>query len=113
MKQVTEKRTDIAFFIKLFPLTKIHPDAYKKSKAIMCNRSLKMLEDAFDKKPIPEPKCDTDIIDKNIQLAKRLGISGTPSIILPDGRVFGGALKAETIINYIDEKNDEINKESN
>ncbi len=105
MKKVVEKRKDIVFLIKMFPLTKIHPEAYEKSKAIVCEKSLKLLEDAFNKKALPKPKCETDIIDKNIELAKQLGITGTPASILPDGRVLSGAVKADILIKKIDELN--------
>ncbi|MDP2279584.1 MAG: DsbC family protein, partial [Nitrospirota bacterium] len=73
IKNVVEKRKDIAFYIKLFPLTKLHPDAYWKSKSIICEKSLKLLEDNFEKKIIPKPSCETDVIDKNIKLAASLG----------------------------------------
>ncbi|RMG69744.1 MAG: DsbC family protein, partial [Nitrospirae bacterium] len=65
-------------YIKLFPLTKIHKDAYRKSKAIQCKKSVELLELAFKHKPIADPSCDTDEIDKNIELAKKLGFTGTP-----------------------------------
>jgi thiol:disulfide interchange protein DsbC len=103
IKKVVEKRKDIVFFIKLFPL-KIHKDAYKKAKAIQCEKSLKLLEDAFAKKSIPDPKCETDIIDKNIKLASSLGITSTPTIVFEDGRIIIGTLKAIDLINLIDKK---------
>ncbi len=101
MKKILEKRNDIVFYIKMFPLVKIHPNAYKKSKTIVCKKSLKLLEDAFEKKKIPEPTCKTNAIDENMKLAEKLGITGTPSIILPDGRVFSGAYKADDLLKMI------------
>ncbi|MFH1014601.1 MAG: DsbC family protein [Nitrospirota bacterium] len=102
IKKVVEKRKDIAFYIKLFPLTKLHPDAYWKSKSIICEKSLKLLEDNFEKKTIPKPSCKTDVIDKNIKLAASLGISGTPTSVLPDGSVLTGSLQADKLIEFID-----------
>ncbi|MBA3071363.1 MAG: hypothetical protein FP829_04250, partial [Nitrospirae bacterium] len=96
------KRKDIAFYIKLFPLTKLHPDAYWKSKSIICEKSLKLLEDNFEKKTIPKPSCKTDVIDKNIKLAASLSISGTPTSVLPDGSVLTGSLQADKLIEFID-----------
>ncbi len=101
MKKIIQERKDIAFYIKLFPLTKIHPEAYEKSKAIVCENSLALLEDAFDKKPVPKPKCETPIIDENIRLAEKLGISSLPALILPDGRVIHGYRDSKTLINLI------------
>lgn len=100
MKKIVEERKDIAFYIKLFPL-KIHPGAYEKSKAIACENSLALLEDAFDKKPLPKPKCETPVIDENIKLAEKLAISSLPALILPDGRVIVGYRDSKTLINLI------------
>ncbi|MCG2813220.1 MAG: DsbC family protein, partial [Thermodesulfovibrionales bacterium] len=102
IKKAIEKRKDIVFYIKLFPLTKLHPDAYWKSKSIICEKSLKLLEDNFEKKSIPKPSCKTDVIDKNIKLAASLGITGTPTSILPDGSVLTGSLQADKLIELID-----------
>jgi thiol:disulfide interchange protein DsbC len=108
LKRTVEQRKDIAVYFKLFPLVQIHPQAYKKSTAIVCEKSnekaLSLLDDAFAKKTIPEPSCETKIIDENMKLAKKLGISSTPILILDDGRVVRGALKAEDLIKAIDNK---------
>lgn len=102
MKEVVLRRDDIAFYIKLFPLVGLHPKAYEKSKAIVCAMSFKMLDDAFSGKDIPAPKCETKEIDKNIELASKLGISGTPTLILKNGEVIPGYAKADALINMID-----------
>jgi thiol:disulfide interchange protein DsbC len=102
LKKTLEKRKDISFFIKLFPLMTIHKDAYWKSKTIVCKNSIQILEDNFAKKPIQKFECDTKEIDDTIKLAESLGINGTPTIVLPDGRIRSGAFTAEQIINLID-----------
>ncbi len=103
MKKVIEKRKDVAFYIILFPLP-MHKDAARISKAIMCEKSLSLLDDAFAKKPIPDPKCETTAIDANIKLGQKLGINGTPAVIFPDGSNVPGAMSAEDIIKKIDKK---------
>jgi len=100
MKKVIEKRKDIAFFIKMFPL-KIHPGAYEKAKAIVCEKSLALLDDAFAKKQLPKPKCETSVVDDNLKLGEKLGISGVPALILPDGRVIPGYKEADALIELI------------
>jgi thiol:disulfide interchange protein DsbC len=100
LEKVVQERHDIAFHIVLYPLA-MHKDAYWKSKSIVCNRSLKMLEDAFAQKPIPRSECDTKDIDNNIRLAESLGITSTPSLVAPDGRVHSGTLPAKQIIEFI------------
>jgi len=103
LKKVIEKRKDISFLIKMFPL-KMHPDAYAKSKTIVCEKSLALLDDAFAKKTIPEPSCDTKAVDETIALAETLGISGTPALILPDGVVNSGYRDADALIALIDKE---------
>jgi thiol:disulfide interchange protein DsbC len=103
MKKVIEKRTDIVFFIKLYPLP-MHPDAYWKSKSIVCKNSLQMLEDNFAQKPIEKTECETKAIDANIKLAEELGISGTPALILSDGRLQPGYREANALIELITSK---------
>ncbi|UCG78085.1 MAG: thioredoxin fold domain-containing protein [Nitrospirota bacterium] len=102
------KRNDIAFYLKMFPLTSIHPQAYDKAKAILCEESndngLKLLEDTYAKREIAKPACNSKIVDESIKLATDLGLTGTPAIILPDGRIKSGAMKAEELIKVIDEK---------
>jgi thiol:disulfide interchange protein DsbC len=103
MKKVITERKDIAFYIILYPLA-MHKDAYGKAKAIICEKSLDLLEAAFEKKPLPKPSCDTKAIDENIKLAEKLGISGTPAVIFPDGTLVPGAMEADAIIQQIDKK---------
>lgn len=106
MKKVISERKDIAFYIILYPLP-MHKEAYDKSKAMMCEKNekgLKLLEDAFAKKEIPKAKCDTKVIDENIKLAGKYGISGTPAMIFPDGILLSGKRDAATIIKMIDKK---------
>jgi thiol:disulfide interchange protein DsbC len=100
MKKTIEERKDIAFYIKLYPL-KMHPEAYEKSKTIVCEKSLALLEAAYEKKPLPKPSCETMVIDENIKLAEKLGITSLPSIVLPDGRVFPGYRDAKSLIGLI------------
>ena len=100
MKKVIEERKDIVFYLKVFPL-KSRPEAQEKSKAILCEKSLALLEEAFEKKPIPKPKCETSAVDENMKLAKKLGITSVPSVILPDGRILPGYKDAKTLISLI------------
>jgi thiol:disulfide interchange protein DsbC len=102
MKRIARDSEDIAFYIKLYPLS-MHPQAYAKSKAIVCEGSLELLEAAMEGKAIPEPSCETGAIDRNIALARELGISGTPTVILPDGSRFTG-YKGDTALRELIEE---------
>jgi thiol:disulfide interchange protein DsbC len=108
MKQVVEKRKDVVFYLKMFPLRSIHPQSYNKSKAIYCEKkksnakAMALLEDAYAKKQLPEPTCETDVIDKNIVLGQKLGITGTPTLIFQDGRKTSGAMGYDKLVELID-----------
>lgn len=95
---------DIVFYIKMLPLVNLHPDAYRISKAIICDGSVKLLEDSFAGRKIPEPTCETDAVDRTIQLARELGIGSTPTLVLPDGRLAPGYRTAEKIVELVNGK---------
>jgi thiol:disulfide interchange protein DsbC len=101
LKKVIAERRDIAFFLKLMPMS-FHPDAYWKSQSILCKSSLQWLEDNFAKKEIPRPDCDNKPeVEANIILAQELGITGTPTMVFPDGLVIIGVKDANTIIELV------------
>jgi len=103
MKKVVEKRKDIAFFIKLYPLP-MHPDSAWKSKTIICKKSLQLLEDNFAGKQIPKVDCDSKALEENSKIAADSGISGTPALVLPDGRIVSGFREADALIDLITKK---------
>ncbi|MCI5121283.1 MAG: DsbC family protein [Candidatus Electrothrix sp. AUS4] len=110
MKKVVAQRPDIAFLIKMFPLA-MHPNAKGKAQTIVCtklkgenDKALQFLEESLSKKELPKAECNSDIVDKNIALAKELYIASTPTLIMPDGRVLPGFKKADQIIDSLKEK---------
>jgi thiol:disulfide interchange protein DsbC len=100
MKKIINEKKDIAFHIKMFP-PKSHLEAYEKSKSIVCEKSIILLEDAYEKNLLPKPKCETTAVDENIKLGQKLGITSAPTLILPDGRVIVGYIDAKTLIDLI------------
>ncbi len=103
IKKLNSERKDVAFFIKMYPLP-IHKEAAEKAKAIACEKSLSLLDAAFEKKPIAKAKCKTSAVDDNLALGKKLGISGTPTMVMPDGRVISGFRDANALKALIDKK---------
>lgn len=102
IKEILKKNNDIAFYIKLFPLVNLHPQAYEKSRAILCKKSLTLLDDAMEGKNVANGSCDTKVLDENIKLAAKLGIGGTPAIILPDGRLIPGFVDAAALLKAME-----------
>jgi len=103
IKQVLAMRADVAFYIMPFPLP-MHKDSYKKVQAILCEKSLALLDDAFAGKALTEPACPNELVEKNIALARELGFNGTPTLIRDDGTVLSGYRSAEQLSEWIDEK---------
>lgn len=103
LKEVVRRDPEIAFLIKLYPL-KMHPNAYSIAKSIICNHSLDMLEESFAGKTVPPPLCETRVVDETMALAERLGITSTPTLILPDGLVQPGYKKADDLLKLLGSK---------
>ncbi|MDA8432272.1 MAG: DsbC family protein [Nitrospiraceae bacterium] len=102
LKKVVTERRDISFYLKLMPLP-FHPDSHWKSESIVCAKSLEMLDLNFSKKPVPKPSCTTKVVDETIRVGKELGITGTPTLIMPDGLVVFGTRDAKTIERLVSE----------
>jgi len=101
IKQAVKKDPSVAFYIKMYPLP-IHPKSYEKAKAIVCEKSLKLLEDSFDGKDLPAPECKGDAVDNNIELGKKIGVRSTPTLVLPNGLVVPGYKSADDILKLLD-----------
>ena len=108
MKKVLEARQDVTFYIKLFPLVELHPEAYEASMTIACagtgEEALKLLEKAYAGDKLDAPTCTSTVVDDALALGKSFGINGTPALVFSDGTMVQGALKAEQIMEKLDEK---------
>ncbi len=109
MEKVVAEHPELAFFIKIFPLPS-HPGSLPKAKAVICakakgdnSKAAALLADALHGRPVPAPDCTTDQPEKNVALAKSLGIGTTPTLIMPDGRVLPGYKKAADIVALVNE----------
>ncbi len=103
MKKVVAKRKDIAFYILLYPLP-MHKGAYKKAQAIECSKSIEVLDDAFSGKPVPEPTCGNEQLERNLAYGRKIGVNGTPTLVRQDGQMISAALPADKLIEWIDGK---------
>jgi len=101
IKKAVEKDPDVAFLVMPYPRNPKDMATYRKCQAAVCAKSVKMLDDAYAGKEIPQPPCKTDAVDKTIRLTERLRIEGTPTMILPDGRMISGYMEAEALLALI------------
>lgn len=85
--------TDVTIYTFLYPLVQLHPDSVNKSKSIWCatNRT-KAWEDWILNNQLPKSQGNCEVpIEKIGDLAKKLGINSTPTLIFSDGRRMSGA----------------------
>lgn len=96
LKKLASSEPDLAICIKMYPL-RMHPGAYDKARVILVSGSLDTLDKAFagGKLPAPVEKDSKKTVDETIQLAKSLGIEGTPALVFPDGRLVIGFRNAQ------------------
>ena len=96
---------DVAIHIMLFPLP-MHPAAYDKSRTIIETQDHDLLDKAFSGKEIAKPTKESSkkAVDEIVKFANAHGISGTPTMVMPDGTIQVGMRDAETMKKMIEGK---------
>jgi len=105
LKKLAAITTDVAIYVMLFPLP-MHPAAYDKSRAVLESKKQDLLDKAFDGKELPKPTKESSkaAIDEIIKFANANGINGTPTMVLPDGKVEVGMRDSETLKKMLEGK---------
>jgi thiol:disulfide interchange protein DsbC len=105
LKQLEKIVPDLAIHILPFPLP-MHPGAYDKARVILSRKSKKLLDDGFEGKDLPKPVGNEgkDGVDTVIKFANANGISGTPTLIMPDGKIMVGGMDAEALNRLLEGK---------
>jgi thiol:disulfide interchange protein DsbC len=104
LQEVVKADPNIAFLIKLMPL-KMHPNAYGLSKTILCSANpLSVLEAVFSGAPVAPSACPTTKVDETLATAQQVGITSTPTLILPDGTILPGYKKAPDLLKVLGSK---------
>jgi thiol:disulfide interchange protein DsbC len=85
--------TDVTVYTFLYPIEQLHPDAANKSKLIWCaNNRVKAWEDWILRDQLPSSAGNCEVpLEKVGQLAKKAGVSSTPTLIFADGKRMLGA----------------------
>lgn len=106
LAQSLAKVKDVTIYTFLMPLDELHPQARKRSTAVWCadDRSAAWL-DLIERKIEPrraqaKKACDTPL-DRNLALASRLGVRGTPALFAEDGRMMAGTGSAEQLERFL------------
>ncbi len=100
LSKAVERRPGLAFYVKIFPLPK---SSRAKALTLVCTRSPELLDAAMAGRPLPEAECETDQLDRNVELGRSIGVRSTPTLVFPDGRVIPGAKTADRILLLLDE----------
>ncbi len=93
------KVNDVTIYTFLYPLASLHPEAARKARQIWCAPDRAKAWDDWmlrNKLPSNDGNCQTPI-DRNITVAQRLRINGTPGLIFSDGTQLPGARQPEVI----------------
>lgn len=97
--ETTLKRFDnITVYTFLYPM--LSPDSSAKAKSIWCSADRAKAWQAWmldHQSPSAAGNCDTSVLQENLALGQKLNVTGTPTIILADGRRLPGAVPAEQL----------------
>jgi len=93
--EILSKRTDVTRYVFFFPLRQIHPDAEKKVQYILSHKDRErafreVVSGALDGKPVPESGNHGAMLEEMEQVAKSVGVRGTPALWI-DGTAVNGA----------------------
>lgn len=78
----------------MFPIDSLHPEAKRKAVGVWCSKDKAKAWDDLTRRGIVQSGACDNPIDRNVALAEKLGINGTPTIILADGTLIPGAVPA-------------------
>ncbi|MBU3739781.1 MAG: DsbC family protein, partial [Rhodoferax sp.] len=98
-----QKVDNVTVHLFLYPI--LGADSVEKSRAIWCSRDrARAWHDWMirDQAP-PGASCDTAALTRNIELGRKLRISGTPTLVFADGTRVPGAIGAADVEKYLNE----------
>jgi len=97
-------KLDAEIHVFLYPLTDLHPLAYRKAVSIWCSKDrILALDQVMSGQIISAQNCDHPV-KRTIELGNRLGLRATPTIILEDGRRVEGYRNVGEIAKMLENK---------
>ena len=99
-----DKLDNVTLYIFPYPLEGLHPEAVDKAVAVWCAPDrASAWADLMKTGKVPAKRDCENPIQRNIQLAQRLGINGTPTMVSADGRMLPGAAPGDRIEQWLAE----------
>ena len=87
-----------------FPRAGIGSQTYKTMVSVWCAEDRQQaITDAKAKREVKPATCNNPI-DKEYELGKRIGVSGTPAMLLSNGELVPGYVPAEQLIAFLERK---------
>jgi thiol:disulfide interchange protein DsbC len=85
--------TDVTIYTFLYPIQQLHPDSANKSKAIWCaSNRVKAWQDWILNSQLPNSAGNCEVpIEKIGDLARKIGVTSTPTLFFADGKRMLGA----------------------
>ena len=97
-----DKLDNVTVYTFPFPLQELHPGAPDKAIAVWCAPDrARAWDDLMKSGKVPANRQCDNPIQRNVQLAQRLGILGTPTLLTSDGRMLPGAASSERIEQWL------------
>lgn len=92
-----QKINNVTVYMFLYPI--LGPDSNDKSRNLWCakDRAGAWMDWMLRAKAAPEAKCDVAALARNVEFGRKYRITGTPTMILADGRRVPGAIPAQEI----------------
>jgi len=87
--------------VRYVPFARFPPGTpgHQKMVSVWCAQDRrKALTDAKAGRPVPERRCADQPVDAGVRLGRMLGVSGTPTIFTPAGRVIAGYVPAAELL---------------
>jgi thiol:disulfide interchange protein DsbC len=102
---------DVTIYTYLLPI--LGPDSNAKSRDIWCSKDSSkawrswMIDGVVPPKQMGE-KCDTAVLERNLEIGRRYKINGTPAVVFEDGTRSPGALPLDRIEERMKEASKEV-----
>jgi len=95
--------SDVTIYTFLYPIDQLHPDAANKSKTIWCSSNrTKAWNDWIINNQLPSSAGNCEVpLEQVGELARKIGVTSTPTLIFSDGRRVMGAQPYKEIEKYL------------
>ena len=96
-EQDLQKINNVTVYMFLYPI--LGPDSNDKSRNLWCakDRAGAWMDWMLRAKAAPEANCDITAVTRNVEFGRKYRVTGTPTMILPDGHRIPGAMPATEI----------------